>query len=65
MKTQPRTVAVPVRLDSEMRRNLRSAARRTRTNVSALMRFAILNQLQEIERTGELRVSALSSSTPA
>lgn len=58
MKNKPRTVAVPVRLDKNMRQNLRAAAQRTRTNVSALMRFAIANQLQEIERTGQLRVQA-------
>lgn len=58
MKSKPRTVAVPVRLDKNMRQNLRAAAQRTRTNVSALMRFAIANQLQEIERTGQLRVQA-------
>ena len=58
MKTNPRTVAVPVRLDKSMRQNLRKAAQRTRTNVSALMRFAIANQLQEIERTGQLKVQA-------
>jgi predicted transcriptional regulator len=65
VKTKPRTVAVPVRLDSDLRHSLRTAARRTHTNVSALMRFAILKQLAEIERTGELRVSAVTNSPAA
>ncbi|MEI6492037.1 MAG: hypothetical protein WCO94_05775 [Verrucomicrobiota bacterium] len=57
-KREERTSAVPVRLDKEMRASLRRAARRANTNASALIRFAIVNQLEEMARTGELRVSA-------
>jgi len=56
-KREERTSAVPVRLDKEMRASLRHAARRANTNASALIRFAIVNQLEEMARTGELRVS--------
>ena len=57
-KREERTSAVPVRLDKEMRASVRQAARRANTNASALIRFAIVNQLEEMARTGELRVSA-------
>jgi len=56
-KREERTTAVPVRLDKEMRASVRLAARRANTNASALIRFAIVNQLEEMSRTGELRVS--------
>ena len=55
-KKEPRTFAVPIRLDKEMRAAVRNAARKASTNASALIRFAIVNQLEEIDRTGELRV---------
>lgn len=54
----PRTNAVPVRLDKDMRDSIRRAAKRAKTNASSLIRFAIINQLEEMERTGELRVRA-------
>jgi len=41
-----------------MRSAIRAAASRAKTNASALIRFAILNQLDEMERTGELRIRA-------
>lgn len=58
IKREERTQSVPVRLDKEMRDSIRSAARRAKTNASALIRFAIVNQLDEMNRTGELRVRA-------
>lgn len=52
-KTHP----IPIRLNKKMRNLIKDAARRSNTNVSTLIRFAIVNQLDEMERTGELRVT--------
>lgn len=44
-----KTVPVPVRLNTELRARLRRAARRMGSTDSATIRFAILNQLPQIE----------------
>lgn len=47
------TVPVPIRMTEALRGRVRRAARRMRTNSSAVMRFAIANQLPAIE-AGEI-----------
>jgi hypothetical protein len=43
------TVPVPVRLDDATQLRIRRAAKKLGSNASSVIRFSILNQLQEIE----------------
>lgn len=56
------TVPVPIRLDPVTRDRLRAAARRMGSNPSAVIRFAIINQLGEIESG---RITIRSESRPS
>jgi predicted transcriptional regulator len=50
MTKPPRTKPVPIRFDSVLRGRLRQAARRLGSTPSAVVRFAVLQQLPQIER---------------
>jgi len=47
---------IPVRLDIAMRRRLRNAANRLGTSTSGVIRFAVVQQLQQIE-SGVIRLA--------
>jgi len=49
MKSQKITFPIPVRLDEKTRNRLKSAAQRMGATTSAVMRFAVINQLRQIE----------------
>ncbi len=55
---EPRTTPVPVRLDRPLRARVKDVANRLGTTASALIRFSVHLQLEEIERTGEIRIQA-------
>lgn len=50
MTNPPRTKPIPIRMDSALRGRLRNAARRLGSTPSAVVRFAVLQQLPQIER---------------
>lgn len=50
MSQDPKTKPIPIRLDDNTKARLDRAAKRLGSNRSAIIRFAILNQLPPIER---------------
>ena len=48
-----RTIPVPVRISPETQVRIRKAAKKLGSNTSALIRFAVINQLPQIE-TGRI-----------
>ena len=52
----PKTMPTPVRFDSDTKRRVKVIARRIGSNSSSIIRLATIRLLEEIDRTGELRV---------
>jgi len=55
---RPKTTPIPVRIDADLHRRLRRAAKAMGSNNSAVFRFALLNELPRIER-GQINIPAL------